>query len=367
MASRGVNKRDLSWLTGTPVGDVNFTEALKRASAETIQAALDQLGEEPGTTTKKKTLEARLRKLSKERVDQASEAAIEMIEMERKQAEIVRNEQADRERRVAESHQLIGRIQGAKMVADFGNVAGFKWLREVHDLKLYRDMPGIGTWEKFCEFVGMSRKKIEDGIANLEAFGEEFLATVAGFRVGHRDLRKLRQLTHEGALQVEDGILVIGDETIPLDADHREDLQAALERVIDAKDDVLREKDAVIRSNEKLLQSKTDLIRRQEKDLARYEDTAARKGLTPDEDAFIQKCTNARITIDGFFMQFDPERHPLPEDASGRMKASLMETLRYFKRVTHAAYDTAGDIYGDAEMDSPGWIQPNLRGVDGED
>jgi hypothetical protein len=275
--------------------------------------------------------------------------------------------QADRERRVAESYQLIGRIQGAKMVADFGKVTGFVWLREVQQQKLYRDMPGIGTWEKFCESVGMSRSKIENGIANLETFGEEFLVTVTGFGVSYRDLRKLRQLTHEGAVYIDDGMVLIGDESIPLDADHREDLQAALERVIEAKDEVLREKDAVIRSNEKLLQSKTDLIRRQEKDLARYEDTAARKGLTADEDAFIQKCTNARITIDGFFMDFDPERNPLPEDATDRMKAALMETLRYFKRVTHAAYDTAGDIYGDAEMDSPGWIQPNLRVVDGED
>jgi hypothetical protein len=40
-----------------------------------------------------------------------------------------------------------------------------------------------------------------------------------------------------------------------------------------------------------------------------------------------------------------------------------METLGYFRRAIVAAHDTAGDIYGDAEMDSPGWVQPNLRDV----
>jgi hypothetical protein len=288
---------------------------------------------------------------------------MEVVEVERKQVEIARNEQSDKERRIAECHQFIGRIQAVDMVGKLATVSTLMWLKDVKGSKLYRDLPGIETWDKFCDSLGKSRRLIDEQLLNLEAFGVDFLETVSSLRVGYREMKKLRQLTHEGALQVEDGILVIGDEEIPLDADHREDLQAAMARLLDAKEQVIQEKAATIRTKERLLESKEQLIHRQEKALAVYENQAQAKGLTADEDAYIQKCTNARTTIDGFLMQFDPDRNPLPDDATPRMKAALMETLGYFRRAIVAAHDTAGDIYGDAEMDSPGWVQPNLRDV----
>lgn len=356
-----INEKDLRCLTTVPPNDVNFKGALLRANAEVIQAALAEIEGQPSTATKKKALEARLRQLSREHVEQASEAATEVVEAGRLQVENARNEQAERERRIAECHEAIGRFQGFQLLAKFGDVTKLVWLKDVKDSKVYRDLPNVGTWDNFCKYLGLDRHTVDQDLLNLATFGEEFLVTATNLRVGYRDLRRLRQLTHEGALQVEDGILVIGGEEIPLDIDHREDLQAAMERLLDAKEQVIQEKDATLRTKDKLLKSKADLIHRQEKDLARYEGEAAKKGLTADEDAFIQKCTNARTTIDGFLLQFDPDRNPLPADASPRMKAALMETLGYFRRAIVAAHDTAGDLYGDAEMDSAGWVQPNLR------
>ena len=298
----------------------------------------------------------------KGRVEAASLAATEVEEMSRRQTEVARQEQAERERRIAQSYQLVGRIQGAKMVADFGNVAGFMWLREVHREKLYRDMPGIETWEKFCESVGMSRRKIEDGIANLETFGEEFMATVAGFRVSHRDLRKLRQLTHDGAVAIEDQVVLIGGEAIPLDAEHRDDLQAALERVIEAKDQLLQEKDATVRTKDKLLQAKEDLLRRQEKELSRYEKEAEKAGLTPTEDAFIKRMENLRVSFDGYMLKVDPERSDLrfeEAERTPRMVAAYLTTLDYMRKQLLAAYDIAQDMYGSAVMTpEEAWKQP---------
>jgi hypothetical protein len=375
MATNDINQEILKWLE-VPTSDANFKGALERADEATIRAALD--GGIPLNATKKKTLETRLRQLQKKptlaelyaqeqkpqkQLDPVSEAVMEVVEVERKQVEIARNEQSDKERRIAECHQFIGRIQAVDMVGKLATVSTLMWLKDVKGSKLYRDLPGIETWDKFCDSLGKSRRLIDEQLLNLEAFGVDFLETVSSLRVGYREMKKLRQLTHEGALQVEDGILVIGDEEIPLDADHREDLQAAMARLLDAKEQVIQEKAATIRTKERLLESKEQLIHRQEKALAVYENQAQAKGLTADEDAYIQKCTNARTTIDGFLMQFDPDRNPLPDDATPRMKAALMETLGYFRRAIVAAHDTAGDIYGDAEMDSPGWVQPNLRDV----
>ncbi|HKI50497.1 MAG TPA: hypothetical protein VJ995_00345 [Geothermobacteraceae bacterium] len=289
----------------------------------------------------------------KKKMDPVSEAALETVNAERLQQENADQEQASREQRIAECHQVIGRIQGAKMVSDFGNVAGLVWLKEVRETKIYKDIPNIGTWEKLCESIGISRRKVEEDLLNLETFGEEFLGNVAGFRVGYRDLRKLRQLSHEGQVYIDDNAVLIGGEAIPLDADHKDDLQAALASVIEAKDADLRTKD-------RLLKDKQKLIETQSRELSRLEVEAERKGLSADEDAFLKYCDASRITIDGFLMKFDPEVNPLPEDATPRMEAALMETLGYFRRIINAAYDTAADRYGDPTVDDS-WVPPNLR------
>lgn len=294
-------------------------------------------------------------------MDVDTATALAVVEEERRALEAPAQIQADRERRIAEAHEIAGRIQAFTFVEKVVTVSTLVQLRKIKESKTYRDLPNIGTWDKYCVYLGLDRHTIDQHLLNLATFGDTFLETCHQFSLSHRDLRKLRQLTHEGALQVEDGIITIGDEEIPLDADHREDLQAAMERLLDAKAQIIAEKDATIRTKDRLLESKEQLIHRQEKDLARLEGEAERKGLLPAEDAFIRKCTNARTTIDGFLLQFDPERGVMPADATPRMKAALMETLGYLRRAIVAAHETAGDIYGDAEMDSPGWVQPNLR------
>jgi hypothetical protein len=297
----------------------------------------------------------------KKKIDPVSEAALEAVNMERRKTDLAKQDQAEREQRLAECHQVIGRIQATKMFIKFGNVSELMWMKDIKNSGLYRELPGLETWERFCQSVGYTARHINEQLENLEVLGADFLETVSDLRVGYRDLRKLRQLTHEGALQIEEGILVIGGEEIPLDADHREDLQAALERVIDAKDQLLQEKDINLRTKERLIADKQKLVERQAKDLARYEGEAERKGLSADEEGFIKRCNADRVIIDGLFAQYDPDHNPLPEGASIRMKAALMETLGYFKRVTEAAFDTAGDLYGDPELDGNGWVPPHLR------
>lgn len=288
------------------------------------------------------------------------EAANEIYKIARQEADLEIAKMREREQLVAECHEIIGRIQGVQMLVKFGDVTNLVWLKEVKETKVYKDLPNIGTWEKFCNYMGLDRHTVDQKLLNLAAFGEDFLETVTKMKVGYRDLRKLRQLTHDGCVQIEGNLVVIGDESIPLDPDHREDLQSALERIIDAKDALLAEKDANLKTKDRLIQDKQKLIEQQARELTRYEGEAESKGLRADEDAFIKKCGAARVTIDGFLSKFDPELNPLPEDATPRMKAALMETLGYFRRTIAASYDTAGDLYGDPELDDD-WVPPHLR------
>lgn len=300
------------------------------------------------------------KKRGKTALDPVSEAAMEVVNRDLSKEEQARHAQQERESKISEINRIIGRIQGVNLLVDFGNVASLVWLKDVKAQRVYQDVPGIGTWDKFCESIGISRRKVDEDLLNLQTFGEAFLGNVANFRVGYRDLRKLRQLTHDGQVIIEAEAVVIGGESIPFDPEHREELEAALERVIEAKDQVIKEQEAVNRANVKLINAKQELLRRQERDLARYEGEAEQRGLTASEQGFIQECDNARTTIDGFLNRFDPSINPLPEDATPHMRATLMHTLAWFKRRIIASFDTAGELYGEPEMDDD-WVPPHLR------
>lgn len=144
-------------------------------------------------------------------------------------------EQTERETAIAQCYRAIGQVQTANMFAKFADVSGFVWLSEVKAKKLYKDIPGVGTWDKFCESVGMCRQHVDDKLKNLAVLGEEFFAVCQRLSVGHRDLCKLRQLTNEGTITVSAECITIGDEVIPINQDHHEDLQAAIERVLESR------------------------------------------------------------------------------------------------------------------------------------
>lgn len=296
----------------------------------------------------------------KKRVDPDTEAALAVVEMEQKQELLKKTEQEARERLIAQCHEVIGRIQGLTMVGKMLTVSNLLWLKEMKGLKLYRELPNIGTWDKFCEYIGLSRQKVDEDLINLRALGEDFLLTVSSLRVGYRELRKLRQITASGDLLIEDKSIRIGEERIPLDPEHTEDLQAAIESLLESKNQQLEEQDATLKAKDKVLKDKEKVINKQARELAKHEGRAEKAGYTAGEEALIQELDNSRTIIDGFLMKFDPEKNPLPEDATPRMKAKLMHTLDYFKRVILATVDTAADLYGVPEMDDD-WVPPHLR------
>jgi len=297
----------------------------------------------------------------RKKMDPVSEAVMDVVALEQQREEQAKQAQVDREQRIAECHQFIGRIQAVNMVEKLATVSTLMWLKDVKESKLYADLPGIETWDKFCESLGKSRRLIDEQLLNLQAFGADFLETVSSLRVGYREMKKLRQLSHDGAVVIDAEAVVIGEERIPLTPDHRDDLQAAIEGLIEQQAAMQGEVEAQKKAFDRVQADTRKSMIKLQQDLDKFTAQAEAKGLTPEEDAFVQKCENARITIDGFLNQFDPSINPLPDDATPRMKAALMHTLAWFKRCIIASYDTAGDLYGDVEMDGGGWVPPHLR------
>lgn len=156
-------------------------------------------------------------------------------EAERQQLQQLQAEQIDREKRIAEAHEFAGRIQALTFIEKVATVATLVQLRQIKESKAYRDLPTIGTWDNYCEYIGLSRRKVDEDLQNLSDFGEKFLATVASFNMGYREIRQLRQLKYDGeSFQVlDDGkTVVIEGETIPLGEDAAPVLESALEKLL---------------------------------------------------------------------------------------------------------------------------------------
>ena len=68
------------------------------------------------------------------------------------------------------------------------------------NLKGRKNVNGLlfsGTWEEFCQLLGMSRVKVDDDIANLRILGEEALESMSRMGIGYRELRQYRKLPED--------------------------------------------------------------------------------------------------------------------------------------------------------------------------
>ena len=299
--------------------------------------------------------------MGRKKLDPISEAAMDVVEMERRREELKLQEQAERERSIYQGAEIAGRIQALSMVGKLVTVTSLIQLQRAKDLKAYKDIPGVGTWEKYCDYLCVDRHTIDERLKQLGTFGEDFLVTATEMQVSFRDLRKLRQLTNEGTVQVTDTEVIIGDESIPLNVDHKEDLQAALERVIETNAKIIADKDATIRAKDKVLKDKQTLIERQARDLSKLEDAAAKVEMTPVEEAFIRKMENLRTSFDGYMLKVDPERCELATcgERTPRMNAAYLTTVDYMRKQLLVAFDVAQDLYGSAIMcPEDAWTQP---------
>jgi len=297
---------------------------------------------------------------NQKRLDPDTEAALSIVEMETNRELLKATEQQTREQLIAECHEVIGRVQANDLMAKFANVSSLVWMKQIKESKLYKDLPSVGTWERFCNYLGLSRQKVDADLLNLQVFGEEFLLTCQQLSVGYRDLKKLRKSLTSGEMVIDAEYVVIGEEKIPLNPEHTEDLQAAIENLLEGKNREIEEGKATLKAKERVLKAKQEVINKQEKEIQKHEGRAAKAGYSSGEEEFLRKMSVALITIDGFLMDFDPEKRPLPEDATPRMHASYMETIGYFKRVMDATFDTASELYGDPEIDDD-WIPPHKR------
>src|SRR5690606_10014769 len=143
-------------------------------------------------------------------------------------------------------NQLLGQAQMAGAFEQFSRTVRTSKLAHVKENKLYRALAGMkspngsafsGTWEEFCQVLGMSADKADMDIANLRAFGEEALESMSRMGIGYRELRQWRRLPEDSRSALieaakqgnRDAVEYLAEELIAKHAKEKEELGKQLE------------------------------------------------------------------------------------------------------------------------------------------
>ena len=297
-------------------------------------------------------------------VTAVSDAAESTEVMKRESAKSMAEIQRQKEDAIANVYEMAGKIKSTSFNKAQAEFFELLMLKQVKDAKEYREKFGM-TWEQFCDYVGVNRRTIDNILIDLKPFKVEFLAkfaNFAGFPINK--IKYLEEPILARVAKIEGNEIVYMGERIPFEQEYRDDFQALLETLEENHRILLEEKDANLRTRDRLLKDKEDVIRKQARDLSKYERDAERRGLTPEEDAFIKKMENLRTAFDGFYMlDVDPDRmEELFRDNSPtpRMRSVYLTTLDYMRKQILAAYDTATDRYGNPVMCPEEAWQPGM-------
>jgi len=108
------------------------------------------------------------------------------------------------------ANQILGQVQMANALARFSDVVSLTKLQYIKETKLYRSLKGkkgitpdgveisdVGTFEGFCQALGMSYSKVNEDLVNLKAFGETALNNLTAMGIGYREMRQYRKLPED--------------------------------------------------------------------------------------------------------------------------------------------------------------------------
>lgn len=165
-------------------------------------------------------------------------------------------------------NQILGQVQMARSIARFADVVSLSKLAHIKETKMYRALQGkkaidadgneiadVGTWDGFCQALGLSRSKVDEDLTNLKAFGEEALKQLGAIGAGYRELRQWRRLPEDAkSALIEaskqgnlDAVQYLAEELIHTHTKEKDELQKKLtdtQADYDALGEVLSKKSA---------------------------------------------------------------------------------------------------------------------------
>lgn len=216
-------------------------------------------------------------------VQSYSEAAEAQENYKRNLERSAEQAQREKEEAIANVYEMAGKVKATNFFRGQAEFFNLVMLKKVKDSKEYRERFGM-TWEKFCEYAGVNRRTVDRQLEELELFRQEFLDTLSNFSgVTFSKIKYLGMAISGHMSEISENAITYNGETIPLDADHKDEIQALLETLEESHKKQIEEKDATLAAKDRLLKSKEELVNKMERELKRLEKTVPKSELTEEE------------------------------------------------------------------------------------
>lgn len=255
--------------------------------------------------------------------------------------------QREKEEAIANVYEMAGKIKAINFQKAQSNFFGLLMLKKVKDSKEYRDRFGM-TWEKFCEHVGVNKRWIDEQLADLKPFKVEFLEAFLQFSgVPISKVKYLAEAKLEVTSNLSENAIVYNGETIPLDAEHRDDIQALLETLETAHKTEKEELEAALSASKKVAAAKEKVINTMERDLKRLERKVDLSDLTDEEQEGINLL--AQVQMDFMKGLSDIKKKIVPHEAPEIVLRQLYFLWIFVAKVAADERMALNESYRDAE------------------
>ena len=257
---------------------VPLLTGLKTMSAEELEHKAEGIGDMPSHA-------------SPVPVDPATEAAVAELRgraVTLTDAELEASDLVAEVRGAARQSQFIETVSRTSVLARLARIKESKAYKGARVRTAEGGYVEVRTWEDFCSALGMSRRMVEEDLANLAAFGDNLLKMQDSLGIGYRELRKMRAHMAE----------------LPESA--REEIRAEIEQAGD-REELLAALDEMGARNARLSEEKKDLQERlhtndrllkeaREKEYAtRMQMERALNPTSPDEEARAAEAQMNRV------------------------------------------------------------------------
>lgn len=284
--------------------------------------------------------------------DEQVEASKEIYRIAREEADIemakLRGEMAAK----LPQYEAMGILRKIQHDRAYNDLIEALVLFRIKDSKAYKD--GGLNWEDFCSAAGYDRRRADEIISDVRPVFQTFSADFAGFLgIGFNKIRYLGKSVSAESASFEDGALVIEGEKIPLTPEHRDEIEAAIDKLQEELKQQKEDSAAQKKAFERVQADTHKTVTKLEKELARRKGFLDNKELSDEEAAFASKIAALKTAFDGYLLTIDPENIEELEfkrEPSVRMRAEYITALSYMKMQILKMYDIAEEMYGDCIM-----------------
>ena len=312
-------------------------------------------------------------------VKQAAETDAMQKDIKTKTEELAEKtaERIEREDNIAGASRLDGQIGGFFISSKFSDLSAQLCLKKMKDEKQYRHLKGRETWPKYCDSIGISVRKADELIENLDIFGEEFLALCADFGIGTANKRLLRAAAKDGTLAITDHSIIIDvvvedvieseePEKLEIPYKDKDELRQVLSDVIAKKNEELKAAKESLKDKEHFINTKDEQMsklsqtnRKLEKQLKIYTDGGEINGMPVDDVPVYEKLKVAQLAGTELFSHIMQIANEL-ETLSEANQHYLGGTIYYLHDLTAKLCSAIGvrGVAADKILNAPDGIDP---------